>query len=109
MKPYILVTDEDQTETQELFLRPEEEGGCPDEQALFHLGYRVEPSVKTEDVREFFLVDSDSGRQVHSFKDFLYENACNFALSYLGYSLFESTDEDYLFQKEPDNILAFEL
>lgn len=109
MKPYILVTDEDQTETQELFLRPEEEGGCPDEQALFHLGYRVEPSVKTEDVRDFFLVDSDSGEQVHSFKDFLYENACNFALSYLGYSLFESTDEDYTLQREPSNLLAFEL
>jgi hypothetical protein len=109
MKPYILVTDEDQTETQELLLRSEEDGGCPDEQALFHLGYRVEPSVKTEDVREFFLVDSDSGKQVHSFKDFLYENACNFALSYLGYSLFESTEEDYIPAEQASNILAFEL
>lgn len=109
MKPYILVTDENQAEIQELLLRHEEEGGCPDEQALFHLGYRVEPKAKTEDVRDFFLVDSDSGETVHQFKDFLYENACNFALSYLGYSLFESTDDDYIPQEDMNNILAFEL
>lgn len=109
MKSYILVTDENQTETQELFLQNEEEGGCVDEQALFHLGYRIEPKAKTEDVRDFFLVDADSGEQIHSFKDYLYENACNFALSYLGYSLFESTDEDYIPRGEPDNVLAFEL
>lgn len=109
MKSYVLVTDENQTETQELFLQNEEEGGCVDEQALFHLGYRIEPKAKTEDVRDFFLVDADSGEQIHSFKDYLYENACNFALSYLGYSLFESTDEDYIPRGEPDNVLAFEL
>lgn len=107
MKSHILVTDEHPTETQELFLLPEEEAGCVDEQALSHLGYRVEPKSKDETVRDYFLVDSESGEQIHSFKDYLFENACNFALSYLGYSLFESTDEDYI--SEPNNVLAFEL
>lgn len=108
MKSHILVTDECPTETQELFLHSEE-NGCVDEQALSHLGYRVEPKSKDENVRDYFLIDSDTGEQIHTFKDYLYENACNFALSYLGYSLFESTDEDYIPRGEPDNILAFEL
>lgn len=109
MKSYILVTDERQTETQELYLDNEEKAGCADEQALFHLGYRVEPKTKDDEVRDYFLVDDDSGEQIHTFKDYLYENACNFALSYLGYSLFESEDEDYIPRGEPNNVLAFEL
>lgn len=54
MKSHILVTDEHPTETQELFLLPEEEAGCVDEQALSHLGYRVEPKSKDETVRDYF-------------------------------------------------------
>ena len=109
MKSYILVTDEDQSETQELLLLPEEDGGCPDEQALKHLGYRVEPQTKKDDVREFFVVDDVTGDQIHSFKDFVYENACNWALSYLGYTLWEKCEDDHLEELQTNKILAFEL
>jgi hypothetical protein len=108
MKSHILVTDECPTETQELFLL-NEENGCVDEQALSHLGYRVEPKSKDENVRDYFLIDSDTGEQIHTFKDYLYENACNFALSYLGYSLFETDEDDYFGEETPENVLAFEL
>jgi hypothetical protein len=105
MKVYTLVSDDNQIEVQSLFLNPE----CSEAEALEHLGFRVEPKVNTDEVRDFFLVDNDTSEQIHSFKDFLYENACNFALSYLGYSLFETDEDDYFGEETPENVLAFEL
>jgi hypothetical protein len=105
MKTYSLIADDNQAEIQCLFLNPE----SSEAEALEHLGFRVEPKVHTEEVRDFFLVDNDTGEQIHAFRDFLYENACNFALSYLGYSLFETDEDDYFGEETPENVLAFEL
>jgi len=105
MQPYTLI--EDDTSFQEEVMINKESEQTPEEQALTHLGFRVEPKSSSDEIREYFIVDKDDGVQIHSFKDYSYDNACVFALTVLGYSLYEGEAE--LNMLPVDNILAFEL
>lgn len=60
------------------------------EAALIRLGVRVEPKVSDLDdsTREFFIVDNKNGKEILSFTEYMYHRACQFALSYLGFSIY---------------------
>ena len=81
-----------------------------EEQALTHLGFRVEPKSSSDAIKDYYIVDKDDGIEIHSFRDFSYDNACVFALTVLGYSLYEGEAElNFLPAEDVNNILAFEL
>ena len=104
-QPYTLI--EDDTSFQEQVMIDKESPQTPEEQALTHLGFRVEPKSLSDEIKDYFIVDKDDGLEIHSFRDFSYDNACVFALTVLGYSLYEGEAElNFL---PSDNILAFEL
>jgi len=100
-------------------LTNEEQGFAPEEvefdeakaseEALGYVGFRLEPKVSNDDdkVRQFFLIENETGNEIWNFFDYYYENACLAALTELGYSLYEGEAElNFL---PSDNILAFEL
>lgn len=107
MQPYPYTLIEDDTSFQENISVDIDSSQTPEEQALTHLGFRVEPKSSSDEIREYFIVDKDDGVEIHSFKDFSYDNACVFALSVLGYTLYEGEAE--LNMLPVDNVLAFEL
>ena len=55
---------------------------------LNSLGFKVEPTFSDDKVREYLLIDNETGEEERSFSSFFYENACHEALSILGYSTF---------------------
>lgn len=56
--------------------------------SLNTLGYRVEPQMNDDTVREYFVIDNTSGEEVNNFAAFFYESACLEALTRLGYTCF---------------------
>ena len=104
-QPYTLI--EDDTSFQEEVMIDKDSAQSAEEQALTHLGFRVEPKSSSDAIKDYYIVDKDDGIEIHSFRDFSDDNACIFALSVLGYSLYEGEAElNFL---PADNILAFEL
>jgi hypothetical protein len=63
------------------------------ERALFQLSARVEPKTSDTNVRDYFVI-SDCGDQLFKFSEYMYERACIEALSLLGYSLFENSEQN---------------
>jgi len=104
-QPYTLI--EDDTSFQEEVMIDKDSAETAEEQALRHLGFRVEPKNTSDQIKDYYIVDKDDGVEIHSFRDFSYDNACIFALSVLGYSLYEGEAELNFLPAE--NILAFEL
>jgi hypothetical protein len=90
-------------------LTNEEQGFAPEEvefdeakaseEALDYVGFRLEPKVSDDDhkVRQFFLIENETGNEIWNFFDYYYENACLTALTELGYTLFED-EEAFAFE-----------
>ena len=57
--------------------------------SLHNLGYYVEPTDDTDEVKDYHLFDLESKEQIAVFKTFFYENAVTEGLSILGYTVYE--------------------
>jgi hypothetical protein len=58
------------------------------EAALSRLGCRVEPKISDLETREYFLVDNKTGVEIQAFTEYMYDRACQFAVSFLGFSIY---------------------
>lgn len=92
---YLLVNEDYNLEEKVEF-----ESNKASEEALDYLGFRIEPKFSDCDdkVRQYFLIENETGNEIWNFFDYYHENACLTALTELGYTLYED-----------EKVLAFEL
>jgi hypothetical protein len=86
MQKYILINDDNVIDTQ---LIEASDDLSALEKAIKHLGYRLEPKTEVNEMRDFYLIENETGEEDSNFRGYLYQNSLIDALDRLGYSLYD--------------------